>query len=136
MPDRRKWTADDIAPWWPDLAPTHRPLLADACNAFDVSPDPGAVPRELNAVKGYGNRDYYDDPRVVLVTAGGRKLTWPIDRDTEHLLRYQVFHAYTVDRRGGGIDQELPLPADLALPRPQATGIPPRPMGGSLSLFR
>ena len=134
MPDRRNWTADDIARWWPDLAPTHRPILADACIAFDVSPDPGAIPVELLSVSGYGSRDYYDEPRVVLVTAGGRKLTWPIDQGTEYLLRYVVFHAYRTDRRSGTIDQELPLPADLALPRPQVTGIAPRPQ--SAGLFR
>jgi len=133
MPDRRQWTADDIHPdWWPNVFPTHRPILADGCNAFDINPDTGAVPPELMNVKAYGNRDYYDEPRVVLVTPGGLKLTWPMDAATEHTLRYQVFRAFKADRRSGIIEQELPLPTDLALPRVHVTGIPPRPTAGPL----
>lgn len=117
-------------------------LLMDACEVFGINPDPtlppydpkrhGAAKAQFLELVGW---KYYPalpgEPlpnRVVLVTAGGQKLTWfddpdyPLDPATELALR-NLFHAWTIDPTTK--DQvPLPLPADLTLPRQAVDGRP------------
>lgn len=103
--------------------PTHEDLLREACRVFGINPDPDLVPRELAAWKPYGSADLFEPLSIVLVTAGGRKLRYPIDERTENELRYHCFNAFKVNKTSGVIT-ELPLPANLRLPRAAVTGIP------------
>lgn len=117
------WTDEDMAKWWGDKVPaSHLPTLAAACRKFGIDPDPDLQPVQLAAVKHYGNPKYFEEPSIRLVTAGGCKLKWPLDPDSEWKLRHQVFHAYRRDRRTGEIVAELPLPDDLTLPVTVRTG--------------
>jgi hypothetical protein len=121
------WTDDDLALWWPALPPTHRLILAEACGIFGINPDPDAKPRELLSVRALGNPRYFEEPAVRFVTAGGKKLRWPIDADTERTLRHEIFGAI---KKRGDVVIELPLPTDLTLPDPARTGIVPRRLIG------
>lgn len=111
------------------LRPAQRDLLNEALGTFGINP--AGQPRELLAFRVAGDPDAFEPLVVSLVTAGGRKLTWPLDERTERELRYNVFHAYKADRRTGDVT-ELPLPDDLRLPDHAKTGIPPAPHGGAL----
>lgn len=102
----------------------NRRLLAEACFVFGINPDPRTKPLELA-----GHRFDAGDPDgtnptpayVSIVTAGGRKLRYPIDSDTETILR-DVFMAYTIDKATG--ERKLvPLPPDMTLPREAVTGL-------------
>jgi hypothetical protein len=106
------------------LKPDFAQLLAEACYVFGINPDPALKPRELAA--------YRVDPgdpdgvpavpvSVVLVTAGGLKVRYPIDDDTENRLRL-VYGAYKVNRATGE-REVLPLPEDLTLPRANVDGV-------------
>lgn len=120
----------DLRRWWGDAAGEHRvPLLLEACARFGIDPDPGAVPRQLLAVAGYGDPAMFEPDRVVLVTAGGMKLEWPISpgSDCEQTL-LTVFQCRRTKVRPGTVEryvEVLPLPASLVLPAPMRTGIPP-----------
>lgn len=115
-------------------------LLMDACRTFGIDPDP-TLP--LYDAARHGNADgrfrellswafYPAQPgeplpdKVVLVTAGGKKLTWfddmdyPLDPQTELTLRNE-FHAWTIDPKTSE-QVPLPLPADLTLPRTAVDG--------------
>lgn len=98
------------------------PLFAEACYVFGLDPNPSKKPRQL-----LSHRLLQGDPDAVppevqavsLVTGGGRKLRYPIDEDTERMLR-EIFQAFRVR---GGKREELPLPADLALPLEALDGV-------------
>lgn len=100
-------------------------LLLEACEAFNVDPRIATRPRELAAWRYYpGDRVDGIAPSVVLVTAGGLKLRYPVagDVETEERLR-AIFGAYAVDP----ITKErkpAPLPGDLTLPAAAVTGQP------------
>ncbi len=111
-----------------NVALTYAPVLAEACKVFGINPDPELQPRELLAARGYGDAAQFEAPAVVIVTAGGLKIRWPLDADTEHRLRFDTFHAWRKVRVPGTREErieELPLPKDLRLPAPARTGIPP-----------
>lgn len=105
-------------------------LFVEACLAFGVNPSPTVRPIEV--LMGDGTRrwrfvegsdiDGLPD-RVVFVTAGGVKLSHPMDQDAQDRL-LSIFGRKGVDAKGQPMD--LPLPNDLTLPRPFVTGVPPR----------
>ena len=98
-------------------------LLAEACRVFGINPDPELRPLELAAHKFYGSAELLEPMSVSLVTAGGLKIRYPIDAATEYRLRYNVFKAHKTVRNGWSEQHvELPLPADLRLPRVHLTG--------------
>src|SRR5687767_9258589 len=105
-------TIEQIQQWWGLTSAAAAQQLAEGCAAFGVNPDPACQPMELLAVRDVGDEVA---PAVRLVTAGGRRLRWPMDLESEHQLRYQVFKAYDVNKATGAIT-ELPLPRDLTLP--------------------
>lgn len=100
-------------------------LLLEACEAFNVDPRIATRPRELAAWRYYpGDRVDGVEPSVVLVTAGGLKLRYPVagDAETEERLR-AVFGAFAIDP----VTKErkpAPLPRDLTLPAAAVTGQP------------
>lgn len=98
-------------------------LLIAACEVFNIDPRIDTRPRELAAWRFYpGNRVEGVDASVVLVTAGGLKVRYPIagDAETEERLR-NTFGAYTIDPK---TKERVPaeLPADLTLPASAVTG--------------
>lgn len=98
-------------------------LLAEACYVFGIDPNPALKPRELMAFRvDEGEPDGVPPvpPSVVLVTAGGLKLRYPLDDDSENRLRV-VYNAYKVDKDGNRV--VLPLPQDLTLPRESIDGV-------------
>lgn len=104
------------------LAPAFVPLMAEACCAFGIDPNPSKKPRQLLAFRVItGDPDAVppEAPAVSLVTGGGKKLRYPMDDTTEHVVR-EIFGAFVVR---GGKKEELPLPADLALPLEALDGV-------------
>lgn len=112
--------------WYPHLSDRHLPLLLEACARFGIDPDPDAQPRELTAAKGYGDPRVFDPDRVVIVTAGGQKLCWPLDEATTEKLK-KIFGCYVVKTGPNRAEyvEERPLPADLTLAPQLRTGIVP-----------
>jgi len=124
-------TMDAIISKWellagPDRA-AHRALMAEAGETFNVDPDPEANPRQVLAVRPGGDPEYLQEAWICFVTAGGLKIRWPLDGDTEDRLR-RVFGCF-VKRWNPRTRQDetitLPLPDDLRLPAEQRTGIVP-----------
>lgn len=106
-------------------------LFAEACVVYGVNPTIGIRPIEILNDPNRPRFVFYRGDalatpaipdRVKFVTAGGRKITHPIDYDFERDLR-QVFHAFHVDPKSQELVED-PLPADLTLPREAVTGIP------------
>lgn len=98
------------------------PLFAEACLVYGLDPNPSKKPRQLLAhrlIDGDPDAVPPEAPAISLVTGGGKKLRYPIDGDTERALR-ELFGAFVVR---GGKREELPLPADLALPLEALDGI-------------
>jgi hypothetical protein len=98
-------------------------LLAEACFVFGINPDPSLRPIELAKHRfdpGDPTGASPVAPSVTLVTAGGLKIRYPVDEDTETRLR-NVYHAFKVGKDGER--QVLPLPADLTLPRENVDGV-------------
>jgi hypothetical protein len=110
-------------------------LLMKACHAYNLNPDPTLTVfihgrhepdprlpyREVLAWNYYEGSGSVPN-RVVIVTAGGAKLSYPPDAAAFDVLR-NVFKAFTVDP----ITKQLvpgELPPDLALPIETVTGIP------------
>jgi len=98
-------------------------LLAEACYVFGIDPNPKLKPRELLSHRfDAGEPDGVPviPPSVIMVTAGGLKIRYPVDVDTEHRLRI-VYNAYRVNGKTGE-KEVLPLPPDLTLPREHVDG--------------
>jgi HAMP domain-containing protein len=106
------------------LQPAQVELIAEACYVFGINPDPALKPRELAAHRIDQGEPDGTPPvpaSVVLVTAGGLKIRYPIDDDTDTRLHI-VYNAFRVNKDTG--DREmLPLPGDLTLPRENVDGI-------------
>lgn len=106
------------------LEQNERALLAEACYVFGINPDPTLKPRELAAYRyspGEPNAATPIPASVTIVTAGGLKVRYPIDEDSESRLR-MVYNCFKVDARTGE-RQVLPLPPDLTLPRSNVDGV-------------
>lgn len=108
-------------------------LLMEACSLYNINPDPTLVPgnvhapRQLLEWKYYAtNGERFDLPaqRVVLVTAGGLKLSYPADAETVERLQ-RIFRL--IRKRKGPNNEEvvdtLPMPEDLTLPSTAVTGL-------------
>lgn len=98
-------------------------LLAEMCVIYGINPDPDAKPRDLrrDAFKYYPPDTNEGTPaRMVIVTAGGRKLTHPPDADTLTQLRI-IFKTARLNRTTGEVSH-VGLPEDLTLPRSAADG--------------
>ncbi len=108
-------------------------MLMEACTLYNINPDqnlkPGDPkrPRQLLSWKYFGDnegRPELPDERIVLVTGGGVKLSYPADQDTVERLQ-RVFRL--IRKRKGPNNEEiaevLPMPDDLALPTSALTGI-------------
>lgn len=111
-------------------------LLMEACRAYNLDPnpklpvyvhgkhkpDPRLPYREILAWQYYDGVGSGLPDKVVIVTAGGAKLSYPPDTQSYDVLR-NVFKAFTVDP----ITKQLvpgELPPDLSLPIETVTGIP------------
>lgn len=107
-----------------ELDPMERRILAEACYVFGLNPDPTLKPRELAQYR-FDQGDPHAaspvPPYVSLVTAGGLKLRYPIDDDTETRLR-TVYNCFRANPRTGE-REALPLPPDLTLPREAVDGV-------------
>lgn len=106
-------------------------LLMDACTLYGIDPSPlrkighPANPRHLLNWKHYpGDLQVGEPERVVIVTAGGLKLSQPANEDTIDTLR-RVFHCYRDVNKPGGVVESVidPLPEDLTLPTTNVTGL-------------
>lgn len=114
-------------------------LFLEACRIYGINPTPGLRPAEIpdlvdpsaTAVPAKPRfRDWPADPfrqppvpeRVTFVTAGGVKVTHPMDAEFEAVLR-RWLHAWHLDPVTRQYVEE-PLPDDLTLPRPAVTGLP------------
>ena len=96
-------------------------LLAEACEIYGIDAH-ATEPVQLVGWKFYPGTNFPKVPsRVTLVTAGGRKLSHPMDAATLEQLRYHVFHLVRENKQTGELTF-LPLPDDLTLPEPQRTG--------------
>lgn len=98
-------------------------LLMTACNRYGINPDPRAVPLELLNWKHYAAGNGVPE-HVVLVTAGGLKISEPIEADkgeTEARLR-QALGAFR--RTSLGELLPIPLPSAPVLPSEAVTGYP------------
>jgi hypothetical protein len=100
---------------------THQAVLLEACRIFGINPDVEAQPLELAGWRGVGSVDLLEPLAVVLVTAGGLKLRWPLDAESEDRLR-RVFNRFKIDKQTGHVTP-LPLPEDLTLPAPARNGL-------------
>jgi len=106
-------------------------LFAQACVCYGLNPNPDVRPHEIMPASVAGDRwayypgdDYEGTPaRIRLVTAGGVKLAFPMDLETEDRLRV-IFKAFAVDKVTK-VTTPLPLPMNLTLPREAVTGRKP-----------
>jgi hypothetical protein len=98
-------------------------LMQEACERFGIDPDPEKRPIEVMAFRFYGDPQRFEPLSLVIVTAGGLKLRYPIDPATEDRLR-PVFGCFRRNARTGQI-VPLPLPKDLRLSPAARTGMPP-----------
>jgi hypothetical protein len=127
-------TLERLTEWYPSstLQPDHVPLVEEACQVFGITSfDPRLRPREVIGLKGYGSLEHFEPLWVRFVTAGGLKLTWPLNPDSEEILR-PIFGCLRTRWNSVTKMEErmiLPLPADLRLPPQCRTGLVPASTG-------